>query len=734
MMHAPIHHSFNGGELSPLLRARADVRLTQIGGAVMENFAPCIEGPMQKRPGFRRVRAAMASASWLAPFVFNTTQSYVLECGEGAIRFYTNDGRIEDGGGLPLEIVVPHAAAEWPSVSMQQSYDRLYLAHGSHPPGALIRTGAETFAWATLALTNGPFADDNVDKGRSVTVTGSLVVGSIATITVASGAALFAAGHVGALFRVEALDFSDIKAWEVGSDTSPGDLRRSDGKVYKSISANNETGTIQPTHDEGAEWDGGAATGSGGVLWEYQHDRFGILSITAVAGDGLSATATVLRRVPSSCATVASWRWAKGAFSNADGWPNLVFIWNGRLCFWKRFELYGSVVGEFANFQQFTSSGYIADDLAFRLVLAAPDPPQWVIVDRELLIGTASDEYAIGAVNAAEAVSAANIRATKQSSYGSAPIWPVEPGTSVIFAQRGATQMREAEYDFGRDRYVAANINRWARHIARSGIRQMGFQRNTEELLFAVTGDGQLVLRSYDPEQEVKGFARVVAGQDGRILSTVTVPSTDGTVDDIWALIEWDGARSVQQMARWWVPGSAVAHGFFVDDGLSDSLDEPSTTISSLNHLIGCTVAVLADGNALAPMVVPDSGTLTLPFAARERVVGRGYAALFESLPSGMQMQNGGLAWGLRQRLVKMMLAVLDTARIFARGNRRRESLLDRSSGADFAEAQALFTGYTANAAIESVHDRDGVFRIETDEFDPRPAFVLAAQPAFSIE
>lgn len=732
----PMTTSFNGGELSPLMVGRTDTAIYAIGVERMENFSPAIEGPMQKCPGFRRIRAAMASSTWLTRFVFNNTQAYVLEGGEGKLRFYTNGGRIETDADTPLEVTVPYAAAEWPRVSTDQSYDRLYMAHGQHQQATLTRTGATTFSYDPLELQNGPFNDGNSDRSATVQVTGSRVVGGTAIIT--ASAAIFRDGHVGGLFQCEANDFSSIPAWEVGIDgnVSGTTQRRSDGKVYRAASSG-RTGSVQPTHEEGTEWDGSSAgtdinsKGPYGVKWTYLYDRFGIIRIDTVYSDGFAATGTVLRRIPDSLGSVPSWRWAHGAFSDAEGWPDLVCTWNGRLCFWRGFDLFASVVGDYPNFQQYTSGGYLAADLAFRFRLAAADPPIWVAIDRDMIVATASGEFVIGAVNAAAAPSSTNIGARAQSDYGVDPVWPAAPGTSVVFVQRGGKQLREAQYDFSRDRYVSSNINRWARHIGRPGMIQLGVQQETEELIFAVRADGQLVLRSYDPEQEVKGFSRRVLAQGGKVLSAVSIPSEDGSIDEIWALCEWDGAKSVQQMTPWWIAGSALTDAFFVDDGLDDTLDEASATISGLGHLIGKTVRILADGATCPDQIVPDTGIITLPFAAKRRVVGRGYRAQMTALRAEVRDPSGQTAQGKKKRLVNLILRLLDTAGILANAGNRDQPLLARPLATPMGTPPPLFSGDTPMISLPGEWGRDGRYDVISD--DALPCFVIATMPRFEV-
>jgi len=731
----PATTSWNGGELSPLMVGRVDTAIYQIAAETMQNFVPCIEGPMQKCPGTERIRGAAPTAAWMLRFVFNLTQAYALECSEKVIRFYTNGGRIEAGPGAPYEVDVPYAAADWPRVSTQQRFDRLYMAHRSGPPAALTRTGATTFVYAPLTLVNGPFGDSNTDKARSVTVSGDLTEGG--SVDIVSTAPIFRDGHSGAPFQIEAVDFSNVQAWSVGVDKiTPGTLRRSDGKVYSAVEGT-RTGTIAPTHEEGAEWDGDAVgkdvneKGPYGVKWAYVHDRFGIVRLTEIVS-ATEAKGVVVRAVPGSLATVPSWRWAHGAFSAAEGWPDLVFIRDERLCFYKGFDRYASVVGDYLNFQAYTSTGFTAADLAFRYTIDAENVPLWVRADRDgEVIGTANREYAIVPINAQAGVAGGNIKSVKQSAYGCWPVWPVEPGTTVVYVQRGGKQLREAAYDFGSDRYQSANINRWARHIGKPGIVQLGHQALPEELLFAVRSDGVLVFRSYDPEQEVKGFARRVLASGGRVLSAVSIPSPDGTLDEIWALCQWGETKSVQRMGAWWEIGTSVADSFFVDDGFTVLLDQPATSIPIPSWLAGVEVSILADGGVCPKQTVAAGGNLTIGYPARRWTVGRGYRAECKPLRPEVRDPTGQTSQGKKKRLVNVIFRLLETAGVRIGNGKREEIILDRPTSARMDAPVPLFTGDTDGVSLGGEWGRDGTYTIISD--DPRPAFIIMAMPRIEV-
>jgi hypothetical protein len=86
--------SFAGGEITPEMFGRIDNLKNQTGWAVPQRdraaARPGVQAPglplHQRRLKDRNVR--------LIPFVFNTTQSMVLEFGHGYIRFHTNGGSL----------------------------------------------------------------------------------------------------------------------------------------------------------------------------------------------------------------------------------------------------------------------------------------------------------------------------------------------------------------------------------------------------------------------------------------------------------------------------------------------------------------------------------------------------------------------------------------------------------------------------------------------------------------
>jgi hypothetical protein len=742
---------FLGGEIDPMMGGRTDTDNYGYGLAICENFVAMAIGPLVKRTGFAMIRAAAPGASMLTTFRFSVAQEYVLEWSDGKVRFYTNGGRVETSPGVPYELAVPYSAAEAPSISFQQNYDRLYCDHPAHPPGVITRTSAVTFTYAAVTLNNGPFADANTNQG--LTIKASAQSGTV-TLT-ATGAALFRPGHVGSLMRLESTTFGNINVWEPQmSGVALNVGVRSDGKEYVSQTAGT-TGTVQPIHTSGQAWDGQGLKdvtgthGPYGVLWQYLCDNMGIVQITAVAGDGMSATANVVRYLDAGLVVSGTYKWSYSLISNDVGWPNLVMLWQGRMIHFKDFDLVASVVGDFGggqcNFATFTSSGQLAPDMAFRVTLATSDPPLWVAGDSKLLVGTASREIAIAplstAFTIAGPISASNLSATPQSFYGAQAIRPVQLGVQTIFVERGGRRLRSVGYDFSKDKFVADDMTVAAHPVTTSGIKQLAAARVPLSLLYAVRNDGQIAVHA-DTKETVKGFSRFVLGGGAQVLSAQAVVGADAVNDELWCLVSRStpaGAQlEVWKQAAWREIGDPYQSSFYVDGGITAAASANQTHFSGLTHLASQAVAVLADGAVVPDLTVASDGTLDLPASAVPSyaytiTIGLAYSARAQTLSPEVKTRLG-TSQGLIKRVVKAVLRLIETLGIKIGGTDPMDPLDEvilRSAADPMDAAPPLFTGDT-EGLIETSYTPDGCVQWLSDV--PLPAVITASLVSLDVD
>lgn len=744
-----LQNSFNGGAISPRLYGRTDASIYDGAVAELLNFAPTIEGPAIKRGGAIGAGVAPATATTVIPFEFNAEQAYALVFsddgfGAGLVHFYANGAQLFDGGGAPVVLAVPYTAADAQALYWQQSADVLYLTHAAYPSAKISRVGAAAFTYATLDLSGGPFDDQNGDK--TITVSASAATGAAITLTASS--AIFEAGHVGALFQLQAIDFATIPLWEAGMDVPlAGVLWRWEGKVYQNVGGG-KTGATPPTHTSGTYYDGTATTDLNdknlGTRWTYYCDQYGQVKITGVAGDGLSATASVLRTIPpGAVGGDGSWRWNFSRFSAARGWPKAVAIWNDRLMLFTDFEVIGSVVGDYLNFSAFDDTGRLEADLSYRFRITGSNPINWVAPDLQLLLSTDKAEWTVGPINSQAAPSSTNLMVTRQSHFGSEPVRPVQSGLKTIFIQRGGKKIREAGYDYIQNRYSAANLLIWCRHLGTPGIKRLGWQQETEEIIWALRNDGVLLMHAYAPEQQVKGWGECrIAGFDGSmavVLDFCVIPASSGSPDVVWMLVDRNGVRSIEVLDPWWVDGTDIKDARFLDGAIwYDGAAATHIGIDGTGFPVswaGKTVHVLADGQYLDPVTVASDGSITLPQPASKVCAGLFYTARITGLPPKLpQPHSGGAGEMTKKKLLSVLVRAVETAGLWA-GQRFSSTLAEmfrRNATTRMDTADPLYSGVSDKIPVVGSSDREGAWVIESRA--PLPAIISMVRGTYQPE
>lgn len=88
--------ALNAGELTPLLAMANDFNKYRNGLRRCRNFLPTVQGPIYRRPGWRYVAAVKNSddTTWLARFEYSADVVFILEFGDGYIRFFAERGRV----------------------------------------------------------------------------------------------------------------------------------------------------------------------------------------------------------------------------------------------------------------------------------------------------------------------------------------------------------------------------------------------------------------------------------------------------------------------------------------------------------------------------------------------------------------------------------------------------------------------------------------------------------------
>lgn len=577
---SPLLNSFSAGELSPLFDARVDLEEYPSGCARIENFMPLIEGPAERRGGTRYVRAVKDSTdrTGILCFEFNVDQSYILEVGDQYLRFYTDHGIVMNGS-APLSVATPWVAADLFDADGNfllrsvQSGDVLYITHvdETYPVQKLTRTSALVWTLAEFVPDGGPFVD--IDPDQAVTVYSS---GNTGTVTLtASTAGTFTSDDIGTLFYLEQKEADTTPSWEASKAINANDIRRVDSRNYQAVNSAT-TGVVQPAHTVGAVYDGSA-----GVQWTFLDPGYGWAAITAVASGGASCTATVASRIPDGAkgSGNASTRWARGAWSDARGWPSHVSFFRERLVFARGStrQLWFSQSGDFENFQDRDPGGEVVKDSGLSIEIASDQANQieWMAPADALLVGTAGGEFSIREITTTEAFGPGNAKSKPESSYGSRSVQPCRVGDSVLFVQRSGRKMRDIAYTLETEGYKSTNLSVLARHLFPKGkaIVSITYQQEPNSIIWVLRSDGSLFATTLNVNQRRFGWHRHPIGGSGIVEAIGVIPNPDGDADELWMIVRRTIDGSTVRYVEFMEPPSDVEQDiiedFYVDSGLT---------------------------------------------------------------------------------------------------------------------------------------------------------------------
>jgi len=177
--------SFASGEIAPALYSRCDTEKYASALRTCRNLIVQRTGGLKQRPGLDFVAAVKDPTKTvsLRKFIFSPdlTNVYVLEFGDHYVRFF-QDGAPIAIAGVPYEVATTYTEAEVPTVGIVQTGDVLYLVHPNHPPATLTRTSSTSWALADVDFDPPIWAPLNILVGGGAAQPGALYLYEVTAI------------------------------------------------------------------------------------------------------------------------------------------------------------------------------------------------------------------------------------------------------------------------------------------------------------------------------------------------------------------------------------------------------------------------------------------------------------------------------------------------------------------------------------------------------------------------
>jgi hypothetical protein len=282
------------------------------------------------------------------------------------------------------------------------------------------------------------------------------------------------------------------------------------------------------------------------------------------------------------------------------------------------------------------------DALNFKIAASQQNAIRHLVPLFDLIALTVAGEFRVFADNA-PAITPKSLAQKPQSYCGAANTQPVVTNSSGIFVQAQGSHIMELAYDpSGTGAYRTTDVSLFAPHLVNGfTIVQLAYVRAPDKIVWVLRSDGTLLGMTYVPEQQVFAWHQHVT--DGVIESISVIPETgeDALYMVVRRTVNGRTVRYIERMmSRIY---TTLTNAFYVDAGVTYS-GAPITNLSGLDHLVGRSVQVLADGAVVSGLTITAGGALSaaLATAASKVTVGLAYTSDLQTLPLSMDGTPAG--------------------------------------------------------------------------------------------
>lgn len=576
-----------------------------------------------------------------------------------------------------MEVKAPWTASDLSMLRWAQSADVIFIASDGRTQYRVERRSNTSWSLVKYEPETGPFI--GINTGPTI-LTPSDINGDI---TLTASKALFKSTHVGALFRIESVgQLTD--ATITGQDQFTSDtglrvtgvgatrqfniditgtwsgtvtLQRSIEEPGAWVDVTEWTANVSTTHSDGldnqivyyrigiktGEYTSGTAvvtlTFSGG-------SRAGVVRITAFTSS-TSVSAAVLSQLGG---VVGSSNWYEGVWSDKRGFPSAVLLAEGRLWWFGKDRIIGSVSDAFENFDPDVEgdSGPIN-----RTIGEGPvDVINWALGLQRIIAGAELSEKSIRSTAFDEPITPSNFNFKDASTQGSASVLAVKIDKRGIFVQRSGSAVFELIFALDSNDYDVLDLTELNPEIGKPSVVTMAVQRQPDTRLHCVRSDGKVAVLLREPIEEL--LAWIPIETDGEVEDVVILPQTEE--DAVYYVVKRTvNAATVRYIEKWALESECIGGTVNkqADSFVVFTNSPASTTVSGLDHLEGKDVIVWqdgvcpVDGNNDPKTFTVTGGSITLDTAATTGVVGLAYEARYKSTKMAYA---SGLGTALNQR------------------------------------------------------------------------------------
>jgi hypothetical protein len=434
--------------------------------------------------------------------------------------------------------------------------------------------------------------------------------------------------------------------------------------------------------------------------------------------------------------------WRKSLFHSSTGYPYRVCFYQDRSCYagmtTKPTRIEMSCTGNYTLFRPTDEKDIttIADSnaISFEIPSSGTGKILWAVGGgKSLMVGCQGGVYSVSGSESG-ILAPGKIGLNPVSTHGVANIPPVQAGGVLYYAENGGTRLRTA-VNLTQDTFDNSDMTRLCPNILDSGAICMAITATPFPTIWIVRSDGKLVSFVVDEKEKIFAFSRhqiggAYSGGDAVVESVASVKSTSFN-DELWMVVKrtvnGSTVRYVEKMAKNIYSDYTVTQNTAVTADCAYVYNSSAVTnvpSGALNHLIGQTVDVVADGVILS-RTVNGSGQFStvLSTAASVIVVGLSFRPKFETTNIEAYSDKGSTV-GKRKRINECDIGFYRT--LGAKAGRDSSNMNEIDFGAYSVTAQSLFTG-VKKIKINGIETETARVRIE--QLIPAPICITFLNP-----
>lgn len=330
--------------------------------------------------------------------------------------------------------------------------------------------------------------------------------------------------------------------------------------------------------------------------------------------------------------------WRQNAFINGN-FPTCCCIHEARMSYCMGRYVFLSKVDSYDNFSltpAVASEITVTDAMTTTLSMKQASSINWCASDRNLLVGTENEEYAIKSDDFGTLLSASSIRGQQQSTVGNEFLPVVQTSGGIIAVKKFGKKATFYSYDSESYRYGYKDLNLYNEDITEVGINDMTYTSDPVPILWLSLVDGTLVGCTLSIADDVVAFHK--HNTQGQILSITSLPNDETGESELYLLIRRSepGAENEEIYLEKLDNGVTAStknttNLFYSDSSIHLHSDIKKTHWEGAQHLHGRNVQVLADGAVQPECIVTEDGSIDIQYPANDLIVGLGYDMIVQA-------------------------------------------------------------------------------------------------------